>query len=50
MPKYVYFEKTGFDGVFESPVTFAKSSTQSSITIRPNELISNPVLGSLEFD
>ena len=50
MPKYVYFEKTGFDGVFESPVTFAKSSTQASITIRPNELISNPVLGSLEFD
>ena len=50
MPKYVYFEKTGFDGVFESPVTFAKTSVQASVTIQPNDLISNPTLGSLEFD
>ena len=50
MPKYVHFEKTGFDGVFESPVTFAKTSTQASVTIQPNELISSPTLGSLEFD
>lgn len=50
MPKYVYFEKTGFDGVFESPVTFAKTASQASVTIQPNDLIKNPTLGSLEFD
>ncbi len=50
MPKYVNFEKTGFDGVFESPVTFAKSSVQASVTIQPNELIKNSTMGALEFD
>ncbi len=51
IPSYVPHDKTGFDGVFEVPVTFARpSNSMPSITLTKGDLISKSSLGAVEFD
>lgn len=51
IPAYVPHDKTGFDGIFEIPVTFSKPiNSMPSITLTKGDLIAKSSLGAVEFD
>ena len=51
IPAYVPHDKTGFDGIFEVPVTFSKPiNSMPSITLTKGDLIAKSSLGAVEFD